>query len=101
MDTLEEIKCPACGKIMEKIFIPQEGINIDICTEGCGGIFFDNREFEAFNEIHEDISIIEEKIKNKAFEPVDGNAVRYCPACGGKMVKNTSKVKCNVIIDDC
>ncbi len=56
MDTLETIKCPACGKEMEKVFIPSEGINIDICTNGCGGIFFDNREFDKFNEGHEDIS---------------------------------------------
>ena len=51
MDTLETIKCPACGKEMEKVFIKSEGINIDICTEGCGGIFFDNREFDTFNEM--------------------------------------------------
>ena len=50
MDTIDIIKCPACGKEMEKVFIPSEGINIDICTDGCGGIFFDNREFDKFNE---------------------------------------------------
>jgi Zn-finger nucleic acid-binding protein len=86
---------------MEKVFIPSEGINIDICTDGCGGIFFDNREFDTFNEIHEDISIIEEKLQNKEFEPVDDKAVRICPACGGQMVKNTSKMNGNVVVDDC
>lgn len=101
MDTLEQIKCPACGKNMEKVFIPSEGINIDICTEGCGGIFFDNREFDKFNEEHEDVAIIEEKIKDKTFEPVDDNAVRICPACGGQMVKNTSAAKGNIKVDDC
>ena len=45
-DTLKELKCPACGKVMEKVFIPSEGINLDICTDGCGGIYFDNREFK-------------------------------------------------------
>ena len=89
MDTLETIKCPACGKEMEKVFIKSEGINIDICTEGCGGIFFDNREFDKFNEEHEDISLIEEKLKGKTFEAVEDNE-RICPACGGKMVKNTT-----------
>ena len=101
MDTLEEIKCPACGKTMEKVFIKSEGINIDICTEGCGGIFFDNREFDAFNEAHEDISLIEEKLSGKDFESVDDNAERICPACGGKMVKNTIKVNGNVFVDVC
>lgn len=101
MDTLEEIKCPACGKIMEKVFIKSEGINIDICTDGCGGIFFDNREFDSFNEDNEDVSAIEEKLKGKTFAPVDEEQVRICPACGGKMVKNTSKVNGDVVVDDC
>lgn len=49
-DTLKALKCPACGKDMEKVFIPNLGINLDICTDGCGGIYFDNREFERFDE---------------------------------------------------
>lgn len=101
MDTLEDIKCPACGKTMEKVFIKSEGINIDICTDGCGGIFFDNREFDAFNEENEDITFIESKLSGKTFEPVNEENVRICPACGGKMVKNTSKINGNVVIDDC
>ena len=101
MDTLETIKCPACGKDMEKIFIKSEGINIDICVNGCGGIFFDNREFDKFNESHEDISIIEEKYKNKTYAPVNEDKERVCPACGGKMVKNTSAAGGDVKTDDC
>lgn len=101
MDTLETIKCPACGKEMEKVFIPSEGINIDICTNGCGGIFFDNREFDKFNEGHEDISIIENQLKGKTFEQTDDNMERTCPACGAKMVKNTTSAGGNIKIDDC
>lgn len=101
MDTLEIIKCPACGKNMEKVYIPAEGINIDICTEGCGGIFFDNREFDKFNEEHEDISVIEAKLRGKEFELTDENAVRNCPVCGAQMVKNKSAAKGDVKVDDC
>ncbi len=101
MDTLDKIKCPACGKEMEKVFIPSQGINIDICTDGCGGIFFDNREFEAFNEEHEDISLIKEKLDGKIFDKVDTNAQRMCPACGAKMVKNSASVGSKIIVDDC
>lgn len=100
-DTLEKINCPACGKLMEKVFIPSEGINIDICTDGCGGIFFDNREFDAFNEQHEDISVILEKLKNKEFSKTDEDAQRFCPCCGVKMVKNKAGIKSSVIIDEC
>jgi Zn-finger nucleic acid-binding protein len=87
MDTLETIKCPACGKEMEKVFIKSEGINLDICTNGCGGIFFDNREFDKFNEEHEDISAIQKKLEGKTFEPVNDNAERICPACGQKWLR--------------
>lgn len=100
METLKTIKCPACGKTMEKVFIKSEGINIDICTDGCGGIFFDNREFDSFNEPHEDISEIEAKLAEKTFAFVDENQTRICPACGSQMVKNTSSIG-GVEVDDC
>ncbi len=101
MDTLETIICPSCGREMEKVFIPSEGLNIDICTEGCGGIFFDNREFEKFDEQHEDISIIEDKLKNKNFIQTIEEGTRICPACAAPMVKNTSGIHGDIIVDDC
>lgn len=101
MDTTDVIKCPACGKEMEKVFIPSEGINIDICTNGCGGIFFDNREFDKFNEEHEDIELLKAKLHGKTFAPVDDDAIRICPACGGQMVKNTTSSNGEIVVDDC
>lgn len=100
-DTLKTLICPACGKEMEKVFIPTEGINIDICTNGCGGIYFDNREFENFDEKHEDISKILEKLENKEFVKVDESLERKCPNCGAPMVKNHSSIKQEVQIDEC
>lgn len=83
-DTLQKIKCPACGREMEKVFIPSEGINLDICTQGCGGIFFDNRELDKFDEKDEDISKILEQIDGKDFIKVSEDSVRICPNCGQK-----------------
>lgn len=100
-DTKEIINCPACGKIMKKVFIPGEGINIDICMDGCGGIFFDNREFDKFNEENEDISAIIENYKGNTYTQVNDNTQRTCPVCGMKMVQNTSSVKKEVTIDEC
>ena len=101
VDTHETISCPACGKTMKKVFIPNLGINIDICTEGCGGIFFDNREFKQFDEQNESIDMITKELENKEFIPVDENQVRICPACGAKMVKNSTRAEGDVIVDDC
>lgn len=100
-DTLKVLKCPACGKDMEKVFIPSEGINLDICTEGCGGIYFDNREFTDFDEKDEDVSVILDKIENKEFAQVDTSAERICPNCGAKMVKNSSSIHNLIEVDDC
>ena len=100
-DTKEIIICPACGKTMKKIYIPEENINIDICLDGCGGIFFDNREFDKFNESNEDISKIINSYEDKQYTPVNEDLQRVCPACGMKMVQNTTKVGGSVVIDEC
>ena len=54
-DTLDKLACPACGEEMKKIYMQEAGVNIDLCLNGCGGIFFDNREFEKFDEPDENI----------------------------------------------
>lgn len=100
-DTLKTLICPACGKEMEKVFIPSQGINLDICTQGCGGIYFDNREFANFDEQHEDISKILEELNGKHFTPVDTTKERICPNCGAKMVKNNTSIHKTIEVDDC
>lgn len=100
-DTLKTLTCPACGKTMEKVYIPSQGINLDICTEGCGGIYFDNREFDKFDEKHEDISEILRKLEGKTFAPADETVTRICPNCGAKMVKNHSSIQQSIEVDDC
>ncbi len=95
------IKCPACGCDMEKIFMPSAGVNIDVCTNGCGGIYFDNREFKAFDEPHENIAPLEELFKDKEFKQVNENETRYCPVCGNAMIKNYADVNKEVLVDEC
>lgn len=81
------INCPACGKEMVKVFDENNGINIDICLNGCGGMLFDNREFEKFDEAHENADEILNAIKDKVFEKVDDSKIRICPICKVPMVK--------------
>lgn len=95
------IYCPVCGMKMLKVYMPEQGVFIDVCSEGCGGIFFDNREFNKFDEPHEDISPLEEVLKNKKFSEVNDSEIRYCPVCGQKMVKNYASAKHEVQVDEC
>lgn len=99
-DSKEIIKCPACNKDMEKIFMPEAGVNLDVCLNGCGGIYFDNRELEKFDEKQENIDALLEQIEGKKFNPVNDNELRICPACGMPMAK-MGAADGEVIIDVC
>lgn len=100
-DTLETINCPACGKSMQKVFMLDAGFNLDVCADGCGGIFFDGRELKHFDENHENIDDLKEILSNKSFQKTDETQTRICPVCGNKMVKNYVSSKHAVQIDEC
>lgn len=86
-DTQIQLNCPACGEKMTKIYVPEQQVNIDICLDGCGGILFDNRELEKFDDENENIDEILQVIKNKTFNNVDNSATRVCPICNTQMAK--------------
>ena len=100
-DNLETIKCPACDKEMVKVFVSSVGINVDICLNGCGGIYFDNKEFRTFEKNHEDIHEIASALEGKTFTQPDESMDRTCPACGQKMVKNFTTLSKEIEVDDC
>ncbi len=101
-DNVDEIiQCPACGKDMVKVYFPQQGVNLDICLNGCGGIYFDNRELEKFDESHEDITPLQKLFENKEFKKVDTSEKRICPVCGWTMVKHFGSAKKEIEIDEC
>ena len=95
-----DLVCPACGKTMKKVLIPSAGINIDICLDGCGGIFFDNRGLNKFDEPHENADEILKLIEGREFNKVDESDVRQCPLCHIPMVKMGSGIG-GVKIDVC
>lgn len=99
-DTIEIINCPACGKPMQKVFMPDTGFNLDVCADGCGGVF-DGQELKHFDEDCENIEELKKVIEGKSFEKTDESVTRHCPVCGNKMVKNFVSVKKNVQIDEC
>lgn len=98
-DTKENLTCPACGHSMKKVFVPSAGVNVDLCLEGCGGVFFDNRELDKFDEQTDDISAINGVLHGRDFEIVDKNKTRVCPVCHVPMVKIGARS--GVEIDSC
>lgn len=100
-DTFQTIRCPACGSTMKKIFVPSAGVNVDICADGCGGIFFDSKELKTFESGSQaNISEIDDVLAGKNFDPVDTEQTRICPVCATKMIK-TKINGLDVIIDTC
>jgi Zn-finger nucleic acid-binding protein len=97
-DNQKDIICPACGQKMTKLFIAEKSINIDICENGCGGIYFDNQEIQEFSDNSEDFGEIKALLTNKNFIAVDENQVRVCPVCNTPMVKTNAF---GVQIDTC
>ncbi len=45
------MNCPACNNALSTINV--SGIELEICSGGCGGIWFDQFEFRKFDEPHE------------------------------------------------
>lgn len=100
-DSYQTLRCPACGNVMKKIFIPALGINIDICTEGCGGLYFDCKELQMFQKGSDaGMEEINEALAGRTYTPVAEDQVRVCPSCATKMVKTFIK-GLNVQVDTC
>jgi len=95
------LKCPACGKEMKKIYINSAKCNIDVCLDGCGGIYFDNREFKKMDENAENIDELLEAMDGKTFDKVTETENRICPMCHSNMVKHFASAKREIEIDEC
>ena len=99
-DTIRKITCPACDKEMTKIYMENANVNVDICLDGCGGILFNNRELEKFDELHENADKIFEAYEGKTFAKTETTEVRICSVCGSPMVKQGAGVG-SIEIDVC
>lgn len=100
-DNLVTLICPACGKEMKKVYIKECDKVVDVCSQGCGGIFFDNQELKFFDEENEVIDDILAILENKSFMPVDTSETRICPVCNVPMVKNCTSGTNEIQIDEC
>lgn len=100
-NTKNIIKCPACGSDMEKVFLEKQGFTVNVCLDGCGGIYADNKVYKKISEQTENIDSLLEKLENKHFAEIDHTKRILCPACKHKMVKNFSSHLKKIEIDEC
>lgn len=94
------MNCPACSNKLTQITV--SNISVDICKNGCGGIWFDAYEFKKFDEPTEPAG---EELLNVPRNPnvrVDHSQRIKCPKCSDVvMMRNFFSVKNQVEIDEC
>lgn len=96
------MNCPACQNKMTTQKISQ--IALDICTHGCGGIWFDQFEFKKFNEAHEPDPDAEITLNLPKVPVSKTTDLMGCPRCPNKQIRMHRKFaspKRAVTIDEC
>ncbi len=93
--------CPTCNGNLSEVTI--EEIKLDVCKDGCGGIWFDKFELHKMDEPHEftdanllDLLSVESKTDH------DQTKRHNCPKCKDMvMMRNFFSVKKEVEVDHC
>ena len=94
------MKCPACGNAMTGFQV--QGIALDVCKGGCGGIWFDGHELKKVDEPHEAMGEELLHVERNPQVVVRPNAQRECPRCAGMpMMQHFASVKREVTVDEC
>lgn len=97
----EDVLCPTCGNELVPIAI--EEIELDVCKDGCGGIWFDRFELQKLDEQHEfSDAHLEDVLCVESPATFDGSVKRGCPKCDGiTMMQHFFSVKREVEVDHC
>ena len=93
--------CPACGR--ELTTMTAGPIAVDVCTNGCAGIWLDHYELEKVDEQSEAAGAALLEIPGDPALSVDLGRQRSCPSCGPEMVmmRHFESVARKVAVDEC
>jgi Zn-finger nucleic acid-binding protein len=77
-------------------------ITVDVCDNGCGGIWFDNYELNKVDEPHESMGEGLLELHKDEQMHVDHDKQRHCPKCETiPMMRHFFSVKHEVEVDEC
>lgn len=94
------MKCPACSNTLVEVTV--ENVTVDLCKNGCGGIWFDNQELKKMDEPHESAGDQLLDIPVNPNVSVDLTAKRYCAKCENQpMMRHFMSTKKEVAVDEC
>lgn len=92
--------CPACAATLTERAV--EGIQVDVCDGGCGGIWFDQLELARMQALPEGAGAELLDLKRNPAVPIDLDSKRNCPCCANQiMIKERQRGDSIVSIDHC
>ena len=94
------MKCPACFNPLTEIQVGS--VAVDVCQNGCGGIWFDAFELERVDDEKETGGDLLVDIHRNEKVVVDTSRKRECPRCEGiKLQHHFFSAKRKVEVDQC
>ncbi|AQT66949.1 hypothetical protein STSP2_00087 [Anaerohalosphaera lusitana] len=94
------MQCPVCSNGLKKVNV--EGIELDVCDGGCGGIWFDSRELDKVDNAREAAGEQLLDIQRKVNISADQRGKIKCPRCMDiTMMKHFYSVNQSVEVDEC
>jgi Zn-finger nucleic acid-binding protein len=94
------MECPACDRQLKEMGAGD--IVVDVCENGCGGIWFDNYELQKVDEKHESAGEALLDIPRDPNVKVDYTQKRHCPKCPDQpMIQHFMSIKREIEVDEC
>ncbi len=94
------MNCPRCESSMKEL--NNRNVVVDVCSTGCGGIWFDWQELRKMDESHEaDPQFLAQLPKNLT-KKIDSKQRLHCPDCKDIiMMRRFESIKKQVEVDEC
>ena len=94
------MECPACGSGL--VEIASHEVVVDVCRDGCGGIWFDHLELKQMDEPAEPVEGLLMQFHTTVERAVDHEARRGCPRCEEVvLMRHFVSGKRAVAVDEC
>lgn len=93
------MNCPACASSLEALNV--DGLVVDVCRAGCGGVWFDNFELRRVDALDVELGTA---LAHLEFNPyaIVLTEKRPCPKCAGvTMLQHKFSPEKPVLVDEC
>ncbi len=93
------MKCPACSHALVPLDVG--GVSVDACEGGCGGVWFDKRELDSFDEPGERADPLLAIHRDEHARP-DASRRHHCPRCTRiVLARHYFSTRFEVEVDEC